>query len=106
MELKFKKDYGVVSTDVRDINNREMRQMFELKNRINDVLASHKPNSKKKKYISDDDLKLTSAILRVFTREYAATQTSAFDDELKDIDEEEKSTEKTPETPQEEECVE
>ena len=102
MELKFKKDYGIVSTDVRDINNREMRQMFELKNRINDVLDSHKPEAKEKKYISDDDLKLMRAILSVFTREYSSTQTSAFDDELKAIDEEEKNAEKTPETPQEE----
>ena len=101
MELKFKKDYGIVSTDVRDINNREMRQMFELKNRISDVLDSHKPEDKEKKYISDDDLQLMRAILRVFTREYAATQTSAFDDELKAINEEEKNSEKTP-TPQEE----
>ena len=101
MELKFKKDYGIVSTDVRDINNREMRQMHELKNRINDVLDSHKPDSKEKKYISDDDLKLMRAILRVFTRAYSSTQTSAFDDELKAIDEEEKNTEKTPEMPQE-----
>jgi hypothetical protein len=101
MELKFKKDYGIVSTDVRDINNREMRQMFELKNRINDVLDSHKPEAKERKYISDDDLQLMRAILRVFTREYASTQTSAFDDELKAINEEEKNAEKTP-TPQEE----
>jgi hypothetical protein len=101
MELKFKKDFGIVSTDVRDINNREMRQMFELKNRINDVLDSHKPEAKEKKYISDDDLQLMRAILRVFTREYASTQTSAFDDELKAINEEEKNAEKTP-TPQEE----
>ena len=102
MELKFKKDYGIVSTDVRDINNREMRQMFELKNRINDVLDSHKPEAKEKKYIGDDDLKLMRAILSVFTREYSSTQTSAFDDELKAVDEEEKNAEKTPETPQEE----
>lgn len=102
MELKFKKDYGVVSTSVCDINNREMKQMYDLKNRIKDVLDSHKPEAKEKKYISDDDLKLMRAILRVFTREYSCTQTSAFDDELKAIDEEEKNMEKTPETPQEE----
>lgn len=90
MELKFKKDYGVVSTNVLDINNREMRQMFELKNRINDVLDSHKPEAKEKKYISDDDLKLMGAILSVFTKEYSSTQTSAFDDFLKE--QEEKST--------------
>ena len=103
MEIKSNREYCLASTDVRGINNKEMRQMFELKNRINDVLDSHKPEAKEKKYISDDDLQLMRAILRVFTREYAATQTSAFDDELKAINEEEKSAEKTP-TPQEEDA--
>lgn len=76
--------------------------MYELKNRIAEVLNSHLPNVKEKKYVNDDDLKLMHAILRVFTREYAATQTSTFDDELKAIDEEVKNILKTPETLQEE----
>lgn len=84
MKIESKQSYAIVSTTIRDINNREMRQMYELKNRINDVLASHKPNSKEKKYISDDDLKLTHAILSMFTKEYESTQTSAFDDFLKE----------------------
>jgi hypothetical protein len=86
MKIESKQSYAIVSTTIRDINNREMRQMYELKNRINDVLASHKPDSKEKKYISDDDLKLTHAILSVFTKEYESTQTSAFDDFLKEVD--------------------
>lgn len=103
MEIKLNKDYCVSSVDVRDINNKEMRQMYELKNRIADVLNSHLPNAKEKKYISDDDLKLMHAILRVFTKEYATTQTSMFDDELKTIDEEVKNMLKNP-TPQEEDA--
>ncbi len=84
MDIKSKKDYAIVSTTISDINNKEMRQMHELNNRINDVLDSHKPDSKEKKYISDDDLKLMHAILSVFTKDYASTQTSAFDDFLKE----------------------
>lgn len=103
MKIESKESYAIVSTTIRDINNREMRQMFELKNRINDVLASHKPDSKEKKYISDDDLKFMHAVLSVFTKEYSLTQTSAFDDELKAIEEKVKNMLKTPETPQEEE---
>jgi hypothetical protein len=90
MEIKSNREYCLASTDVRGINNKEMRQMFELKNRINDVLDSHKPEAKEKKYINDDDLKLMGAILSVFTKEYSSTQTSAFDDFLKE--QEEKST--------------
>lgn len=93
MEIRPTKSYGIVSTDIRDINNREMRQMHELKNNIKDVLDSHKPDSKEKKYINDDDLKMMHAILSVFTKEYSSTQTSAFDDFLKE--QEAKSTDAT-----------
>ena len=91
MKIESKQSYAIVSTTIRDINNREMQQMHELKNRINDVLDSHKPDSKEKKYVSDDDLQLMRAILSVFTKEYESTQTSAFDDFLK---EQEKPVEK------------
>lgn len=91
MKIESKQSYAIVSTTIHDINNREMRQMYELKNRINDVLDSHKPEAKEKKYISDDDLQLMRAILSVFTKEYESTQTSAFDDFLK---EQEKPAEK------------
>lgn len=84
MKIVSNCEYALASTDVRGINNREMRQMHELKERINDVLNSHKPESKEKKYISDDDLTLMHAILSVFTKEYSNTQTSAFDDFLKE----------------------
>lgn len=91
MKVTLNREYAVASADVRDINNREMRQMHELNTRIQDVLASHKPDSKEKKYISDDDLKLMHAILSVFTKDFADTQTSAFDEFLKqdkDVEEE------------------
>lgn len=84
MKIISNREYCLSSTDVRGINNKEMRQMHELNNRIQDVLNSHKPESKEKKYISDDDLQLMHAILSVFTKEYSNTQTSAFDDFLKE----------------------
>ena len=86
MIIASNREYAITSTDVRDINNTEMRQMHELNVRIQDVLASHKPDSEKKKYISDDDLKLMHAILGVFTREFKNTQTSVFDEFLKEED--------------------
>lgn len=86
MKIKGNEAYGIVSTDVMDINNKEMQQMHELKNNIKSVLDSHKPDSKEKKYINDDDLKLMYAILSVFTKEYESTQTSAFDDFLKEVE--------------------
>ena len=82
MNIKSENSYAIVGTTICDINNREMRQMHELNARIQAVLESHKPDSKEKKYISDEDLNLMHAILSVFTEEYADTQTSAFDDFL------------------------
>lgn len=87
MNIKSEKSYAIVGTTICDINNREMRQMHELNARIQVVLESHKPNSKEKKYISDDDLNLMHAILSVFTQEYADTQTSAFDNFLNEQNE-------------------
>lgn len=84
MKITSNREYALCSTDVRDINNKEMRQMHELNIRIIDVLNSHEPDSKEKKYISDDDLKLMHAILGVFTEEFKNTQKSAFDDFLEE----------------------
>lgn len=57
--------------------------MHELKNRIKDVLDSHK-SEEKKKYINDEDLKLMHAILSVFTKKYETVLTSEFDNFLKE----------------------
>lgn len=102
MKIISNREYALSSTDVRGINNREMRQMYELKNRINDVLNSHKPEAKEKKYVNDDDLKLMHAILSVFTKEYESTQASAFDDFLAEQEKQaEKPVDATVEKPEE-----
>lgn len=86
MKIISNREYAIANTDVRGINNKEMRQMHELNKRIIDVLVSHN-GSEKKKYITDDDLILMHAILSVFTKEYSNTQESAFDAFLKEEEE-------------------
>lgn len=86
MNIKIEKSFGMTGVTAQDINMKELRQMQELKTRIEDVLKSHAPESKEKKYVDDDDLKLMRAVLHVFTKEYSATQTSAFDDALKELE--------------------
>lgn len=83
MKVTFNREYAISSTDVRDINNKEMRQMHELNEKIQDVLNSHKDENTKNKYLSDDDLTLMHAILNVFTKEFKDSQKSAFDEEIK-----------------------
>ena len=84
MKIIMNREYALSSVDVRDINCKEMRQMYKLNKRIVDVLASHEKESEKKEYISDEDLELMHAILSVFTKDFSSTQTSAFDDFLKE----------------------
>lgn len=86
MEIRKSNEWAVVAFDICNINCLEMRQMHELNARIQTVLESHKPNNKERQYISDNDLQLMHAILSVFTKEYSNTQTSAFDDYLKEQD--------------------
>lgn len=88
MNVKANKSYGIVGYSIEDVNLDEMRQMAELKNKINDVLKSHAKDSKEKKYVNDNDLKLMHAILSVFTKDYESATTSAFDDFLKEHEKE------------------
>lgn len=96
MNIKSNKSYGIVGYNIEDVNLNEMRQMAELKDKINDVLKSHAKDSKEKKYVNDDDLKLMSAILSVFTKDYESTKESAFDDYLKELAKQEKPQPKIP----------
>ena len=102
MDIKKKTNIGVVGYDIDDVNLNEMRQMAELKDKINDVLKSHAKDSKEKKYVNDDDLKLMHAILSVFTKDYESTKKSAFDDFLKEHEKENKPKPQ-PKEPEEEE---
>lgn len=84
MNVRSKQSFGIVGYNIEDVNLNEMRQMAELKDKINDVLKSHAKDSKEKKYVNDNDLKLMRAILSVFTKDYESTKGSAFDDYLKE----------------------
>lgn len=99
MKIKGNKSYGIVSTDIIDVNNKEMQQMYELKNHLKNILDSHKEGSEKKEYASDDDLTLMHAILSVFTKEYESTQVSAFDDFLKEAEKPQQQEEKIEDEP-------
>ena len=85
MKIENEKSYAVVSTTICDINNREMRQMYELRERISHVLNTHKDEKLKNEYLTDNELEMAMTILTVFTREWSDTQTSAFDDALKEL---------------------
>ena len=102
MNIRLKQSYAIVGYNIEDVNLDEMRQMTELKNKINNVLKSHTKDSKEKKYVNDDDLKLMHAILSVFTKDYESTKKSAFDDFLKEHEKENKPKPQ-PKEPEEEE---
>ena len=92
MIIKSKTDWAIVSTDICELNNKEMRQMYELRLRIGEILDNHdasdeqlKKVGKSRMYIGDDDLKLMFAILSVFTKDFASTQCSSFDNFLEEL---------------------
>lgn len=85
--MKIEKEQGwcTTSIDVCGINATEIRQMHEMKNRVRQVLDSHKNKEIKNDYLKDDELEFIHAILYAFTKEYSSSQTSAFDDALKEL---------------------
>ena len=83
MKINTKQGYGIVATNIEGINNVEMSQMVEMRQKVKRVLDSHKGNGKKE-YISDSDLTTIFAMLSVFTQgQEDDVNTSAFDDFLK-----------------------
>ena len=99
MKIKSEKSYGIVGTTICDINNREMRQMVELRDRIAHVLQTHSDEKLKNEYLTDDELEMAMTILMVFTREFEINDTSAFDDALKELKNAKKPSDPEP-TPQ------
>lgn len=97
MNIKSNESWGIVGYDIKGVNLNEMRQMAELKDKINDVLKSHAKDSKEKKYVNDNDLKLMHAILSVFTKDYESKKDSAFDNFLKEHENEPEPKEEIPE---------
>lgn len=76
---------AVLTTSIEELNSREMRQMFEMRKRIEAVLKSHK-DGKKKQYLNDDELKLIHAILYVFTKHMGDSLESEFDKAIEQLD--------------------
>lgn len=86
MEIKFEESRAIVGASFLNVNSKEMRQMYEMKERIAAVLNSHKGENLKKEYLSDEELSMLHAILHAFTKGYVSiTQTSAFDDALEEL---------------------
>lgn len=98
--MTTKTNYGsaIVSVDILDINAVEMRQMCELEQRVAEVLYSHinkvnaNGNAIKAQYLNDDELYLIRAILYTFTKDYQTSISSAFDETLKQLKEQEPKT--------------
>lgn len=85
MKVRTFSGSAVLATSIEELNSREMRQMFEMRKRIEAVLKSHK-DGKKKQYLSDDELKLINAILYVFTKHMGDSLESEFDKAIKQLD--------------------
>lgn len=78
MNIKTITGKAVLTTSIEELNGREMRQMYEMRKRIETVLKSHKNKDEKKQYLNDDELELIHAILYVFTKHMGDSLESEF----------------------------
>ena len=85
MKIRTFSGSAVLATSIEELNGREMRQMFEMRKRIETVLKSHE-DGKKKQYLNDDELKLIHAILYVFTKHMGDSLESEFDKAIEQLD--------------------
>ena len=84
MNIKTITGKAVLATSIEELNGREMRQMYEMRLRINKVLESHQ-DGKKKQYLSDDELRLIHAMLYCFTKHMGDSIESEFDKAVKEL---------------------
>lgn len=86
MKIKTNEAFATISTDILGINNREMRQMCDMKDRIAQVLSSHSDEKVKNEYLSDNELKMLLCILHVLTKDFDLCDTSEFSNALKELE--------------------
>lgn len=86
MNIKTITGKAVLATSIEELNSREMRQMYEMRKRIETVLKSHENKDEKKQYLNDDELKLIHAILYVFTKHIGDSLESEFDKAIEQLD--------------------
>lgn len=86
MVTKAIRGEGIKSYCIEDLTPREMEQISEMRSRVHEILHSHRPDSEKKIYLTDDELFTIEAILQTLLGIHsAAQQTSAFDHMKKTI---------------------
>ena len=86
MNFKCERDYVIVSTSICDINNHEMSQMCQMRDKVKKILENHRDEKAKKEYISDKELEKIYAILLTFTGDWEVEK-SKFDEVYKELQE-------------------
>lgn len=85
MEVKGIKGTGIGSYDILNVSPSEMDKMIEVRNNVFEILKSHDKNSKKKQYISDEQLEYIWVMLCVLTEGVQHRSENSFDKKLKEI---------------------
>ena len=85
MEVRGVKGTGIGSYDILDVSPSEMDKIIEVRNNVFEILKSHDENSKKKQYISDEQLEYIWAMLCVLTEGVQHRGENSFDKKLKEI---------------------
>ena len=85
MEVNAVKGTGIGSYDILNVSLSEMDKMIEVRNNVFEILKSHDKNSKKKQYISDEQLEYIWVMLCVLTEDVQHRGENSFDKKFKEI---------------------
>lgn len=85
MQINKQTGEGIVSYSINDLTPLEMHELCVMRKRIYQVIESHQKNSKKKEYLSDDELITLVSILSTLTQGCSSLEESAFSKHRREI---------------------
>lgn len=85
MQINKQTGEGIVSYSINDLTPLEMHELCVMRKRIYQVLESHHKYSKKKEYLSDDELITLVSMIGTLTQGCGPLEESAFSKHHKEI---------------------
>ena len=76
---------GIVSYSINDLTPLEMHELCAMRKRIYQVIESHQKDSKKKEYLSDDELITLVSMIGVLTQGCSTLEESSFSKHRKEV---------------------
>lgn len=85
MQISKQTGEGIVSYSINDLTPLEMHELCVMRKRIYQVIESHQKNSRKKEYLSDDELITLVSMIGTLTQGCATLEESSFSKHRKEV---------------------